>query len=112
MSRGNQISAGTKTVSDTSAGNAVALASVTSQCSYVIIEAPTAKETGGVNTDAIYCAVVSAPGDALTHANALLQGRYLSPSNHEGVRLMVSDAARVRLAGFAAGDFVRYRVIF
>jgi hypothetical protein len=69
--------------------------------------APTAKNSNGINSDAIFAAVGAA---APTHA-ATLNGFYLDRYNYEGILIPVLDASTVWLAGFVANDQVRFAII-
>ncbi len=102
------LAAGVKVVGDTSGGNAVQLTASSSASQMVILMAPTPGNANGANDDAIFASV---NGSAPTHAACLLQGRYISKANFEGIRIYTDDPARVYLAGFVAGDEIRYQII-
>ena len=103
------IDAGTKAVGDTSGGATVQLSNISIPCKFVVVAAPSAKESTGVNANPIYVAVSN--DSSISHANTLLQGRYLGVSNYEGIRIYTDNADKIYLAGFTAGDDVRYQVI-
>ena len=101
-------SSGTKEVGDTSAGNAVQLSAGSVPCKYVILAAPSVKEASGLNTNPVYAHYAA---DAPTHANALLNGRYIGTANFEGIRIYTDNVNKVYLAGFTAGDSVRWQAV-
>ena len=99
-------------VGDTSAGNATQLDTAnlgsSTPCRAVRICAPTTHQTE--NTDYIYIKVQLAPA-TITHADALKGAIPLHYSNYEGVTVLVDNANRIYLAGYAGSTKVEYQII-